>query len=129
MTQDTPPIFRGTAGRRTFIREADEGRLVIYYVTPHFAEKHCLRSEWIAWCKDHAPLQAVPGTVCQSPSRTVVVTEDDAPEGYVVVSVTEKRTMPRRKAERLLRRVALEAKREAKRAAKQRLPLGEAVTP
>ena len=57
------------------------------------------------------------------------MTEDDAPEGYVVVSVTEKRTMPRRKAERLLRRVALEAKREAKRAAKQRLPLGEAVTP
>ncbi len=121
MTQQdaTPaPIFTGTAGRRTFSRELDDGRFVVYSISVgnQRQERFCSRAEWDDWCEQHAPPVAVPGLFVAGATRTAAVLRI-LEAGTLEVSVTETRIMSQYQADRLVRRLAAESKRSGPPAA------------
>ena len=108
MTQTTEP-FAGIAGRRTFLREADDGGIIVYGITEKGAQasRFCTRAEWDEWCEQHAPPVAQPGMAVTGATRSVLVVRRLG-SGDLEVSVTEQRIMSQDKADRLVRRLLAE---------------------
>lgn len=110
----TKTLFTGVAGRRTFSRELDDGRFVIYSITvgDQRQERFCSRAEWDEWCEQHAPPVAQPGMAVTGAIRSVLVVRR-LDSGDLEVSVTEQRIMSQDKADRLVRRLLAETGSEA----------------
>lgn len=111
MSPDT--MFRGTANRRTFVRAIDEDRFVIYSVSLQGVrqERFCSRSEWDAWCEQHAPPVAKPGMTVNAPNKAVVVVRE-LEAGTLECHVTEKRIFTQDQADRLVRKLLAESRRD-----------------
>lgn len=105
----TKTLFTGVAGRRTFSRELDDGRFVIYSISvgDQRQERFCTRAEWDEWCEQHAPPVAQPGMAVTGATRSVLVVRR-LDSGDLEVSVTEQRIMSQDKADRLVRRLLAE---------------------
>lgn len=105
----TKTLFTGVAGRRTFSRELDDGRFVIYSITvgDQRQGRCCSRAEWDEWCEQHAPPVAQPGMAVTGATRSVLVVRR-LDSGDLEVSVTEQRIMSQDKADRLVRRLLAE---------------------
>lgn len=113
MMQDLSAPFSGVAGRRTFLREADGGAIIVYGITEKGVpqDRFCTRAEWDEWCELHAPPVAAPGQ--QYPGRTKSLAVVQLLEsGQLEVLVTEKRIVTQEWADRLVRRLAAELKRD-----------------
>lgn len=112
-------LYRGVAGRRTFVQEVGNGS-VMYTITAgnRVEERFCSRAEWDAWCKDHAPIVAEVGVTVESAKHKVAVVGMDVDESgratfTVDVTTAKTLTLPAPKADALVRRVAREAERES----------------
>lgn len=110
MTETNDTLFRGTAGRRTFLREIDDGKLVAYHIVAENQkqERFCTRTEWDAWCKDHAPPVAMPGMTVVGNQRSVTVLRRFK-SGTLEVACSETRLLTQDKADRLVRKMLAEA--------------------
>ena len=110
----TKTLFTGIAGRRTFSRELDDGRFVIYSISvgDQRQERFCTRAEWDEWCEQHAPPVAQPGMAVTGATRSVLVVRR-LDSGDLEVSVTEQRIMSQDKADRLVRRLFAEGYAQA----------------
>lgn len=114
MTDQASPPFAGVAGRRTFLRETDDGAIIVYGIVERGAQqtRFCARPEWDEWCEKHAPPVAMPGMGYHGATKALqVVRVLDA--GTLEVLVTEKRILTQEQADRMVRRFAAEAKAKA----------------
>lgn len=110
----TKTLFTGIAGRRTFSRELDDGRFVIYSISvgDQRQERFCTRAEWDEWCERARPARAQPGMAVTGATRSVLVVRR-LDSGDLEVSVTDQRIMSQDKADRLVRRLFAEGYAQA----------------
>lgn len=108
MTTTPPDLFRGAAGRRTFLSFLPDLNLVAYRVSGSDATKTCSPDAWRVWCDGHAPLCAEAGLRTSQRDGVSAEIVEQLPDDEFLVAVTRRVRMTRAAADRLVRRLGVE---------------------